>query len=122
MSYQVAIKNNQTGEVRMYQMSFAWRNGNEDPSTPWSGDIYTWTEGNFGCECNLHLFFCRAKGEYEDEPYYDAEGNEINRCGNGEYTALYALLPDGSIKDIQQYADWLAGNKYEPRTSPEQFK
>ena len=41
-------------------------------------DEYQWTDGNYECDCNRHLFFLRAGNEeLEDIP-----------CSSGKYTLL----------------------------------
>lgn len=77
MTYRVAIRKNETGEVRFYQ----------DPSEWTESDYFYWTDGNAGCDCNRELFFERAAG------------NEINldavKCSDDRFSCLYAELPDG---------------------------
>lgn len=87
--YLVAIRHNPTGEVRMYRNDMSWE-GDEDR------DHWMWTEGNYGCDCNRHLFFIRAAGndEWEDR-----------ECGNTEYSCLYAELPDGRRIVIDSQSD-----------------
>lgn len=41
---------------------------------------FIWMEGNFACDCNRHLFFCRAAGEDEGD-----DEDENNRCGRDRY-------------------------------------
>ena len=79
--YDVAIRRNDTGEVRMCRQDVDWDDTNDD------GHIYYWTEGNFGCDCNRELEFLRAGG---DDPLFDSV-----ECGGERFSALYALLPDG---------------------------
>lgn len=104
MGYQVAIRHIPTGEVRMHEYTYKdW----EFPNDEWSGDIYMWTEGNYGCGCNLSNFF---RGD-----------EEFDEC-NQDYKALYALLPDGRLVDIEEYGDYIqTGIQREPYTRPEQF-
>lgn len=85
----VAIRHNPTGEVRMYRHDMAWED--EDERSHWH-----WTDGNYGCDCNRHLFFIRAAGndEWEDR-----------ECGSTEYSCLYAELPDGSRRPIDSTSD-----------------
>jgi hypothetical protein len=77
MSYKVAIRNNETGEVRIHNDTLNW----DDEACE-----YMWTDGNYGCDCNRHLFFERSAGREPDED---------RPCGDSKYSALYAELPDG---------------------------
>lgn len=43
---------------------------------------FIWSDGNFACDCNRYLFFCRAAGEPEDD---DEEGPE-HACGDERYS------------------------------------
>ncbi len=70
-SYRVLLRDNQTNEERWYTVDSAW----ED-------EVYLWTEGNWSCDCNRHLFF------YGD--------NENVDCGDERFSAPYAELPDGT--------------------------
>jgi len=82
MTYHVALRLNSTGEIRMCEVSWPWR----------EGDLVWWTDGNFGCDCNRELEWIRAGGR---EPT-DDEWEDSARCGETKYTALYAELPDGT--------------------------
>lgn len=79
--YKVALRNNATGEVRLVPYEFDW-----DDAGP---DEYLWTDGNYACDCNRALFF------YGLEP----EAGDYN-CGMTEFSALYAELPDGTRKPL----------------------
>jgi hypothetical protein len=48
--YTVAIRNNETGEVRMYRTEITWHEHAE----------FLWTDGNFGCDCNRAIFLTGA--------------------------------------------------------------
>ncbi len=85
-SFLVAIRCNTTGEIRMYREDLAW----DDVQSDWE-----WTEGNSACDCNRSMYFQRAGGE---DPIWDSP------CGDNRYSALYALLPDGTKKIIDQGA------------------
>lgn len=77
-NYKVAIKNNETGEIRI---------GDQKGITWGEHSHYWWTEGNYGCDCNREWEFQRAGDE-------DTTYNPM--CGNTRYTVLYAELDDGS--------------------------
>jgi hypothetical protein len=85
MPYTVAIRKNETGEVRQYRIDWDWETEDGD-------DTYWWTEGNYGCDCNRHLCFERAA---ESDPDF-----EEAKCGDGKYSVLYADLPSGERVQI----------------------
>lgn len=76
--YKVSIRKNQTGEIRMCEQPYEFNDASE----------FWWTEGNMSCDCNRHLEFERAGG-------FDP-GIDSRRCSENLYSALYALLPDGT--------------------------
>lgn len=82
MSYKVGIRNNATGEVRMYQ-----------DTEPWDADgsVYYWTGGSCGCDCNRRICFMRAGGELSITQFPD-----VMPCGAGAYSVLYFELEDGT--------------------------
>lgn len=85
MTYRVALRKNETGEIRFagpYDFEF---------------NLYWWTDGNFGCDCNRYLEFERAGGH---EPT-DEEDETHGGCGDDRYTALYAELDDGRCLKIE---------------------
>lgn len=88
VSYKVAIRKNETGEIRLYVQS---------ECGPW-GDLskYFWTDGNFGCDCNRADCFRDAGGE---------EPNEQEECGETRYTALYAELPSGERIKLDEVSE-----------------
>jgi hypothetical protein len=77
--YKVLLKDNNTGEERWYKYDFEWDHD--------GADEYMWTDGNYGCDCNRHLFFGRAIGQEPREDY---------PCGKTRYTAICAELPNGT--------------------------
>lgn len=89
--YKVAIRNNATGEVAIAEIGLDWK----FPSEEDSGDIFWWTEGNMGCDCNRELEWRRAKDE-EIPDDFDYE------CGDGRFSVLYAELPDGERVSIDE--------------------
>ena len=76
--YKVAIRKNETGEIRLCEQNLEW----DEHSDSW------WTEGNMSCDCNRFLEFERAGGK---NPEWDSA-----KCSKGKYSALYAELPDGT--------------------------
>lgn len=78
MSYKVAIRNNLTGEVRVHNDKYEWGESSD----------FLWTEGNYGCDCNRHLFFERTGGREPD----DTEDG----CSSWRYTIDYVELEDGT--------------------------
>jgi hypothetical protein len=72
--YMVAIRDNESGEVRHYRNDMAW-----------DGE-WVWTDGNYSCDCNRHLFFNRAVG---------IEPGDEHPCGDTRYTVIYVELPTG---------------------------
>jgi hypothetical protein len=81
--YKVVITRTADGEQRTYDHG--------DPHNVWD-DVteYMWTEGNYGCDCNRHLFFHRAAG---------AEADEDCACGETAYHA-HALFDDGTTMEF----------------------
>jgi hypothetical protein len=76
--YRVLLRKNATGEERWIENK-----------GPWSE--YLWTEGNFGCDCNRHLFFERSGSQETDE---DVE------CGESAYFAVCVEFADGTRREI----------------------
>lgn len=71
------IKNNLTGEIRCHENNFEFFE-------------YIWSEGNYSCDCNRHLFFNRVL-----DPDFDEEFT----CGESVYSIVDIQLPDGSRTD-----------------------
>ncbi len=55
VAFTVHITKVATGEIRQMQETCVW-----DESAVW-----LWEEGNYSCDCNRELFFCRAGGDPE---------------------------------------------------------
>lgn len=64
----ILIKKNATGEVRRYEHNGFCENSK-----------FQWTDGNFGCDCNRHLFFVRSKDDEREEDWEFP-------CGESEYS------------------------------------
>ena len=80
--YRVLLRDNQAGEERWYTYEFPW----DEIS------YFLWTEGNYGCDCNRHIFFEEATGrDTGDCP-----------CGESRYTAVCAELPDGARHELNE--------------------
>jgi len=68
----VYIRRNSDGLIRCYE-ELDWHEDSEYP-------YFIWSEGNFACDCNRYLFWCRAADEPESE-----DGPE-HRCGYERYS------------------------------------
>lgn len=69
----VHIRRNSDGEVRVqHWKEYGWDKDNSD---------FIWSDGNYACDCNRHLFFERAVGK---EPDWDDGVNEPG-CGMKAY-------------------------------------
>lgn len=87
--YQVVIRKNETGEVKIVDMK-----------VPWYGHtMYWWTQGNMSCDCNRMAVFGDEPMEGDMEP---ADPENPNKggfisyiCGNTRYRVLIAIFPDG---------------------------
>jgi hypothetical protein len=102
MGYEVTIRKNDTGEVRRYAMDFDW--DKDEGQT----DLFWWTDGNFGCDCNRGSSFLRAGGPGPaDDPHWN---NVEFDCGHEGYTVLHAYLPDGRVIPIDAPADQSTGD------------
>ena len=78
MPYTIYIRRNSDGEIRPYhEPYYSWEDGQD----------CMWSDGNYGCDCNRHLFFVRSGGEVncDDAP-----------CGTTAYSISRVELPDGS--------------------------
>ena len=75
------IKRVSNGEIRKYE-TWDILGKSEFPSTS------MWEQGNYGCDCNRHLFFGRAIGV---EPENDCD------CGETEYLVNLSNPKDGKV-------------------------
>lgn len=91
--YLIAIKDNESGEVRLYRHDMRWDDTEE----------FQWMDNNYSCDCNRHLFFLRANGPGPaEDPYWnDAE----RECGDTKYSVLYVELPNGERVSLQEAGD-----------------
>jgi hypothetical protein len=63
------IRNNSTGEVRLYKTDELLEDGSPHPNT------FIWEEGNYSCDCNRALFFGYALNQqWEDIDHPCGEG------------------------------------------------
>ena len=82
MAFDLVVRRNADGETRRFPVTdIDW----DDEST-----LGWLTDGNFGCDCNRFLLFERACGR-------DPELASGERCGDGAFTILTAVLPDGTV-------------------------
>lgn len=82
----VHILDTKTGERRVYQTD-ADVGASEWPSEQEMID-YMWSDGNYACDCNRYLFFCRAIGAPEED----------NRpCGDTRYAVQIKDRATGSV-------------------------
>lgn len=97
--FNVAIRKNDTGEIRVYRNDMAW----QPDHSHWH-----WTEGNYGCDCNRHLFWQYADGVEPENADWDHE------CGTLSFSVLYAELPNGERIPIDDVADSASPQRSEP--------
>jgi hypothetical protein len=76
------IRCNATGEVRCFSNT-AVLDEDHEPEPVWH-----WTEGNYGCDCNRHIFFRRAGGEEPDPDH---------RCGHDAFSVNLENPATGEI-------------------------
>lgn len=86
MSYIVKIRKNSTGEIRHITRDYDWFWSTGDGS-----DLFMWTDGNYACDCNRELFF---EEDNDDFAFEDA------KCSTDRFTAICAILPDGTVEPI----------------------
>jgi hypothetical protein len=85
--YNVHITDTTTGEAVVYRYHYSWADGSE----------YLWSEGNYGCDCNRHIFFEEAKSPGSDAPDRECgNGRFIVQCFADDGTKLYS---DDAAKD-----------------------
>lgn len=83
------IRRNADGVVRDYTMDSNWYEGSEGDSS------FLWGDGNFACDCNRNLFFCRAADE--DEPL-------DRHCGSDRFSVR--IFDKKKEKILYQDDDW----------------
>lgn len=83
----VLIRKNSTGEVREYYSNHEILEGAAThPST------FIWTDGNYACDCNRHLFFTNHEGE------------DDCCCGEGAYSVnlVNPVTGEAYYKEFEQ--------------------
>lgn len=89
MHYSVEIRNNATGETRL------WRGGTGQVTFDDAEDLtsflqFLWMDGNNACDCNRALFFAESGGE--DDPDVD--------CGEGGFSVSCLVCENGLVIPI----------------------
>lgn len=94
MPYTVHIRNNETGEVRHYRsddvLTYAY------PESREPDQLWIWKEGNYSCDCNRALYFCRAADEAEIDVPCDVDGKPR------AYSVTHVTLDDGREISIDE--------------------
>lgn len=90
MKYLFHIRNNATGEVRVYDEQYEWVNhwNNGEESM-----LFQWFEHNYSCDCNRELFWHRAHG--------NAEWDEDNACGDERFDVVRIVRENGTDVDLE---------------------
>lgn len=90
MSYQVLLRKNSTGETALAPYELDWH----------KASVFWWTEGNMSCDCNRALEWQRATAPPPpDDPFWN---NFERECGHGAFTAIHAVLEDGTIVPLDK--------------------
>lgn len=110
-TYHIRVEHeNARGFIRKVETGNAFRGGKlehpinaevrpalyEDEATVIHSEIYSYTEGNFSCDCNKRLFIARAYSEPEPEDADESEdGKNHNPCGHTmKLQRLTLIRPD----------------------------
>jgi hypothetical protein len=73
----IYIRKNDTGEIRQYADTLSCEDGNIN--------TFIWSDGNYSCDCNRELFFCRANNDLEpDKPKCSDSRYSVKIVSNGE--------------------------------------
>lgn len=91
MFIDVCIEKVETKEQVIYHDSYDWID--DGFSTAEESVRYQYTEGNYSCDCNRELFFCRAKGIEEPE-------QEDHKCGDDERFRILWIKDRVTDKEI----------------------
>lgn len=84
----VEIRRNSDGVVRIYK------------DDHWLSD-FIWSDGNYACDCNRHLFFERAGGV---DPYDDPD--HVSVCTDDKYSVR---ITNAAGDLLYQDGDWESG-------------
>lgn len=76
------IKENKSGK----QVSFGDEIFIDEDGIPF---LFVWTDGNFSCDCNRHMFFKQALGEEEDYNFPCSHGLYSVKISDGETGEIY---------------------------------
>lgn len=91
MAYVAIIRRNADGLVRRCPQEMDWDDG----------DVFWWTDGNFGCDCNRGIEFdCTDPGTEGTEPLPLKDWDEFKDsypCGNEAYTVLGCEVGDRTV-------------------------
>jgi len=88
----ITIRRNSDGETRQVKYDLSLVDG-----TLLGAETveYMWMDGGgYSCDCNLHIFFEEAGGR-ELESYEHG-------CGEGDYSVLTIVMPDGEIIESEK--------------------
>lgn len=91
----IEIKDTSTGEAVSYE--------DELYSTNDYYGMFIWTEGNYSCDCNRHIFFDRAKGvEVDFLSHEDKEAGKIDPypCSHGSVNRFIVKITDKENKEV----------------------
>lgn len=95
--YLVELIDSTTGEVRWFKIN--WPGASWHKKDHPEGDLFWWTEGNFGCDCNRGMSFVRAQDGWNEEAAPEDWADDIG-CGHTRYRATWAWTEDGSFVRI----------------------
>lgn len=97
-----------TGEVRDYPNCAGMpikMVGRASEGAVLAAQRHLYTDGNYGCDCNLGLFYRRAGGELDDTDYPEQPGGDRSPCGEGlfELVRLVAVISDGAgqVREVE---------------------
>lgn len=71
--YNIALQDKETGETKIIKYESQFKDGDDEDN-----DMvvdFMWTEGNYSCDCNRHVFF------------YDSDAGE-NPCGDKRFNLV----------------------------------
>ena len=92
MKYRFLIHDNTTGEERVFDEDYDWRD-DERYGPGEDAMLFQWQENNYACDCNRGNFFRDAAGAPDITDSDD-------RCGSERYTVVWAERPDGTRIEV----------------------